>query len=393
MRSGAGRGAAARVFVHVGSPKTGTTFLQNLLWSHRDLAREQGLHLPMTRFRDHYLATLDVRGLAGSPPYPTRAVGMWKRLADDALATPGTSLISHELFAGATAEQARQAMERLAGDAEVHLVITARDLVRQVTAEWQEHVKHRSRQSLGDFVAAIRRDDAHKSWFWRVQDFADLAQRWGGGLPPSRIHVVTVPPPGSPGNLLWERFAGLLDLDPASFETTRARSNESLGLEQTELLRRVNEALGDRLPIPGPYPAVVKEILAHKVLAGRPGTSLTLADADVEFAAERSRDIVARLQAMGVDIVGDPADLVPPSAPSGEGSAGEAYASPPAELLLEESVAALADVLVELTGRRNRAERLAFAEKSPVRFALVRASERHPVLRKARTTYRRLQRR
>ena len=49
-----------RVFLHVGSPKTGTTFLQNVLWAQRDLAAQQGVSLPMNRFLDHYFAALDL---------------------------------------------------------------------------------------------------------------------------------------------------------------------------------------------------------------------------------------------------------------------------------------------------------------------------------------------
>ena len=58
------------MFLHVGSPKTGTTFLQDVLWSQREAAGEQGLLLPGERFHDHFLATLDVRGLAEDPIYP-----------------------------------------------------------------------------------------------------------------------------------------------------------------------------------------------------------------------------------------------------------------------------------------------------------------------------------
>ncbi len=71
-----------KIFLHVGSPKTGTTFLQNVLWKQRSLAREQGLLLPQDRFPDHYLASLDVRGSAGRPHHPPQAVGMWHRMVE-----------------------------------------------------------------------------------------------------------------------------------------------------------------------------------------------------------------------------------------------------------------------------------------------------------------------
>lgn len=391
MSSGSATAARPRVFLHVGSPKTGTTFLQNVLWAQRDRALEQGLLLPMERFNDHYLGTLDLRGLSGRPVYPPRAVGMWDRLVAESLAASGSVLISHELFAAATAEQARRAVASLAAGAEVHVVVTARDLVRQFTAEWQEHVKHRATQTFPEFVAGLREDTERRSWFWRVQDFAGVVERWGADLPPSQVHVITVPPSGSDPAVLWERFATLLGLDAGSFDTETSRANTSLGIEQAELLRRVNLQLGDRLPLPGPYPTVVKNVLAHRVLEPRAGTRLRLGADDATYAVEQSRAIADRLADAGVDVVGDLAELVPDPAAAATG-AGDAYPTPDPAVLLDESIAALADVLVVLGERRaqqRRAEDLVTAARQrPVRFALVQASERRPALMRLRRLYR-----
>jgi hypothetical protein len=394
MSTASGTGERPRVFLHVGSPKTGTTFLQNVLWAQRDLAREQGLLLPMERFNDHYLGTLDLRGLSGRPVYPERAVGMWDRLVEESLGWSGSVLISHELFAAATAEQAQRGVASLAErGAEVHLVVTVRDLVRQLTAEWQEHVKHRSTKTFPEFVAGLRDDTERGSWFWRVQDFSGVVSRWGADLPPEHVHVVTVPPSGSPAGLLWERFATLLGLDPASFDTTGSRANSSLGVEQAELLRRVNLQLGERLPLPGPYPTVVKNVLAHRVLEPRAGTRLRLNAEDTAYAVAESRAIAERLAAAAVDVVGDLAELVPAQA-AGATEGRTSYPVPEPDALLDESIAAIADLLVVLNERRaqqRRAEDLvATARQKPVRFALVHASERRPLLMRLRRAKRAL---
>ncbi|PWN04469.1 hypothetical protein DJ010_02185 [Nocardioides silvaticus] len=383
--------ARPRVFLHVGSPKTGTTFLQDVLWSQRERAAEHGLRLPGERFHDHFLATLDVRGLADDPAYPERARGMWDRLAAEALSSDGNVLISHELFAGANAEQARRAVARLSGGAEVHVVVTARDHVRQISAEWQEHVKHRSAASFGGFVEGVRNDTARTSWFWQVQDYAGVLERWGADLPPERLHLVTVPPSGADPTILWDRFARTIGLDPAALDTELERSNSSLGAEQAELLRRVNLELGERLPLPGPYPLVVKNVLAHRILEARSGTRLALAAEDQEYAVAESRAVADRLGAMGVDVVGDLADLVPTTG-SGAATDTDPYAVPPDATLLAEGVATIADLLVVLNERRaavQRADDLATtAQEKPVRFALVQAAENRPVLRKLRSAYR-----
>ena len=370
-----------RIFLHVGSPKTGTTFLQQVLWSQREVAQEQGLLLPLHSFNDHYLGTLDVRGIADRDDSPRRAAGIWKRLVAEAEAWDGNVLISHELFAGATPEQAAEARAVFAADTEVHVVVTARDLVRQIPAEWQEHVKHRSRASYPRFEKKLQRENP-KTWFWQVQDFASVAARWGVALPSSRIHVVTVPPPGQSPQTLWRRFAGLLDLDADAFDLEGSRSNTSLGYEQAELLRRVNRELGERLPIPGPYPVVVKSMFAETLLSQRPGSKFGLSGEDTEFAVARSLRIVEELRDMRVDVVGDLDELVPsldvPSAVPAK--------RPSNKVLLQESVAALATVLDEYATQRQETlhakRRLENLERDmrerPVRLALLAMTARWP---------------
>lgn len=383
---------ARRIFLHVGSPKTGTTFLQEVLWSQRERAAQQGLLLPLDRFADHYLASLDVRDLAERKEHPRRAVGIWDRLVREARAWPGNTLVSHELFASATAEQAARAIAAFGEGAEVHVVLTARDLVRQIPAEWQEHVKHRSTKTLPQFVDDLREDAQGTSWFWRVQDFGDVVSRWGATLPPSRVHVVTVPAAGADPGTLWNRFATLLDLDPDSFDTRQSRANTSLGVEQAELLRRVNAELGDRVRLPGPYPVVVKNVLAHRILAAHKGTQLALDVAATEFAVRRSGEIADRLRRMDVHVVGDLDELVPDPTSALAAASDAAYAEPSAEVLLAESVTALAgllDVMADRGPQRRYEEMIRELRRAPLRFALLRASERRPLLMRARKATRR----
>jgi hypothetical protein len=344
---------ARRVYLHVGSPKTGTTFLQEVLWSQKKQAAEQGLLLPLPAFFDHYLATLAVRDVDPQPQDVERAAGVWGRIVEATHEWDGDVLVSHELFAPATEEQAQRAIAAFGPDAEVHLVLTVRDLVRQIPAEWQEHVKHRSTAHFDDFVDDLRREDP-KTWFWQVQDFPDVLRRWGSTLPPSQVHVVTVPPAGQPTSLLWERFAGLLGLDPATFTTTGLRANTSLGYEQAELLRRVNAGLGERLPLPGPYAPDVKSMFAERVLPKQPGTKLALAGDGLDYAVRRSEELARQLGEAGFDVVGSLDELVPDRSALGDPAP---LPAPSDQVLLGESLTALTGVLEEYSTLRRRANR------------------------------------
>lgn len=346
--------AVTRVFLHVGSPKTGTSFLQSVLWSQRDRAREQGLLLPLTSLRDHHHAMLDARDITHRAPDPARAIGLWQRAVEESLSWQGDVLISHELLAGATVKQANRAVRAFGDGVELHVVLTARDLVRQIPAEWQEHVKHRNPITYLEFLESISGPKADTTWFWRVQDAPKVLRRWTRHIPSERSHLVTVPPPGSPAELLWRRFASLLGLDADAFELPEARKNTSLGLEQTELLRAINAALGERLPNPGPYPEVVKSRFARGVLAQREGTPLRLPDEYRDFAVRRADTMVKELADMGVDVVGDLADLAPPASAGTEAMPLE-LTRVPDSVLLAESIEVLIG-LIEADAERHDGE-------------------------------------
>ena len=102
---------ASTVFFHVGLPKTGTTYLQTLLWNNEAELNEQGVLLPGTSVREHLWASGVVREDPKIDRRGPDAAGAWDRLVADINAWPGTAIVSHEFFAAASAEQAR------AGDA------------------------------------------------------------------------------------------------------------------------------------------------------------------------------------------------------------------------------------------------------------------------------------
>lgn len=384
---------SARLFLHVGSPKTGTTFLQQVLWSQRDEARRQGLLLPGETFNDHFLACMDLRQRHQRVP---ESVGAWTRLVEASAEWDGDALISHELFAGARKRPIARAIADLTSVSdEVHVVITVRDLARQIPAEWQEHLKHRSTVGFDDFVADVRHGGKQAAWFWRVQGFPAIAQRWLKQVPAARIHVVTVPPRGAAPDELWNRFARTVGLDPGRFSVDVGGSNTSVGVEQAELIRRLNAELGDRLDRQGAYSVLVKDDLVHDVLAHRPGTKLSLTRDDWQFAVDNAHQMVAELEALGVDVVGDLQDLVPQGEPP---VAEKPPVADPARVL-EEGVVAIAAALEAHDRTRVRLQRARAAAAAPpppdtevnaVRRALVAASRRWAWVDRAKQIYKRV---
>lgn len=341
---------APAVFVHVGEPKTGTTYLQQVMWANRTELEPYGVIVPGARPMTHWRAAQDLREIPQIPNDPAGPnAGAWERLVRDALAAPRVAVISHELLAAASAEQAARGVRSLAG-AEVHVVLTVRDFGTLVPAEWQETVKHRNTKPWHQWVADVLDHEAadpdrRRFLFWRMHDTLDILRSWGALLPPDHVHVITVPPRGTDRDLLWQRFAGVIGVDPAVADTSRVRNNASLGLGEVELLRRLNEALPAELP-DWFYMRNVKDVLAHGALAGLPRFTgpLELPPDRHEQAQKHAEEIVAGLRAGGYDVVGDLGELLPRPI-------SDAAVSPDdvtADQMLGPAVTAMTALLVEL---------------------------------------------
>jgi hypothetical protein len=334
------------VFLHIGEPKTGTTFLQQVMWSNRAELAAQGVVLPGHHAQDHFRASQDLRGLQKLASDPAGSwTGEWEILARQAVqaAQAGkTAVISHELFSAADGQQAGRAVAALK-PAEVHIVITVRDMASLLPAEWQETVKHRNARAWEDWLGDVIdtesvAEDRRQWWFWRVHDTLAIGRLWSEFVPPARIHVITMAPRGAGTSLLWQRFASLLGIDPGSVDISRARPNASLGLAEIEFLRRLNQAIPAEVP-DWFYMWNVKEAVAHKALADRPAGGRLMLPADREtWAKDQAEILIAGLQDSGYDLVGDLNELRP-GQPAGPGAAP---ADQPAEQMLDAAVQAAA---------------------------------------------------
>lgn len=305
---------AGKVIVHVGAPKTGTSFLQDLLFGSRDRLEDIGVRYPADRFDAHFLAALDLMQLPWGG-LEAEAVGAWDRLAAQVRDWSGTAIVSHEILARASRIHVSRALDSLdAGDTEIHVVLSARDLVRQIPAEWQENVKHRRTMPYATFLEDLQepsRTSGAASWFWSVQEVPDILDRWGSSLPRERVHLVTVPPSGAPSDLLWNRFSDVLGLDPAEFSLDDIRVNASLGSTEATLVRRLNEQVAEVLPNHH-YRALVREALVHQGLSrDRRSARLSVPEDVWVWADQLSRAWVAEVSARGYDVVGELDDLLP----------------------------------------------------------------------------------
>ncbi|GAA1925270.1 hypothetical protein GCM10009737_28770 [Nocardioides lentus] len=298
-----------RVVLHVGGPKSGTTYLQAVLREHAETLAGAGVLVAGREQVDLVHAAMVLRGDARLDGLPPRAHRAWDRLVDEVAGWSGEmAVVSYELFSNLEADAVRRALEDLA-PRRVDVVVTARDLGRSLSSAWQERLKFGVSQPLERFTPPDD-DVVDSEWGWRTLDPSSVAQRWGATLPADRVHVVTVPRDGEPGEL-WRRFADAAGLEGLVTDPAPVRANESLDVVSAEVLRRTNPHLRDFLRTPRERAVWSRDLLANRVLAPLGQEPLALGDAQLAGARERYEACRRAVVAAGWVVHGDLADLEP----------------------------------------------------------------------------------
>jgi hypothetical protein len=238
---------------------------------------------------------------------------------------------------------------------DVHIVITARDLARQVMSEWQERVKNGSKITFARFESNVLKQlktGELTGLFWRYHHVLDAFERWGGTLPPENLHLVVAPQSGADPRELWDRFADAVGFDSTDLDPVDPRgvSNESLGVTQVAVLRRINEALDGRIQQPA-YGRVVKREFAQRLLVNHPSPRLVCPPRLRDQLTELAEHWVAEVKARGYSVHGDLDELLPRVSDAGAPTPDGVDPNEEAEL----AAAAVADLLVERDRRRRRA--------------------------------------
>jgi hypothetical protein len=336
-----------RCFVHVGMPKTGTSYLQSILWRSGDELARQGVQMLPESASASFEMMLALREQLVDGMDPPDAFAAFDHFRDVvAVCEAPTGLVSQELLGGARPEHVARLVDALDGF-EPHVIVTVRDLARFAPSAWQQHIRARGTRPFDEFLERLAGEEGGAAASY---DLHRVLDRWETAVPPERIHVITLPRTGTPPEVLLDRFCSVLGVDPAPLRTADPRVNASLGLVQTELLRRVNIALGDRLPHRrAGYRQQGKTFLGGKVLRPQGGRPVRLPASMRDWCLDASRAVVSRLEAGGYDVVGDLDELIPDES----AFAAEDQTVSDSELA-EVAVAAIATILDKRAEERQR---------------------------------------
>jgi hypothetical protein len=298
---------ARRVYLHIGLPKTGTTFLQTTMWENRAALAKQGFLFPGQHRMEHYRASQEVRNRSAKSI--GKHAGTWERLTAELAAWDGDGLITHEFFSLATAKQARRAVAALA-PADVRVSVTVRSYVLQFPAVWQEALKMNSTLGFDEFMREALEGSLSGAWSWASQDIPAVLARWSQAVPEDHITVVTVPPPGAPRGLLWQRWCQATGIDDRDFDLDVSYANESIGAAQAALLHRVKPWLSGPLTAGNARHRWVRQYFGHEVLVPQRGERFAPRPEHASQLSARAIQAVDAISQGGYSVIGDLDDLL-----------------------------------------------------------------------------------
>lgn len=321
-----------RVVLHIGSMKTGTSFIQSVLGRNEAALAEAGFEFLGGAFGVQSRAVRDMLKL---PRNPARNRRRWKRLATQARGSERTGIVSMEFLSFAGEEQVRRLLAPFS-KLDVQVVLTVRDQFRVLPAQWQTYTRNFGTDGWEDYLRHVQpgrgrsaRDTRAWKTFHRAQDIATILARWeAAGV--SSVDVVTVPPPGAPREELWRRFCAATGIPADGTVLEGVHDNVSLGYASCDFLRRANEHLGDVAP--RRYRKVMRP-LASTVLSPLRETE-TRPELDARgaaFARSRNEEIRGLLESGPHRLWGSLEDL---PVPADLGGYPRSVAPPPADHVL-----------------------------------------------------------
>jgi hypothetical protein len=272
------------MLLHIGVHKTGTTAVQTALAHSRDILGTWNVRYPGRLMAHREVASsvmerpLGWRTDGAKPPKS----GLWTQTVAEAHDYRGTTVISSEFFAESPVEVVDRIVSDVGAD-RLEVVVTLRNLGRILPSAWQQNLKSGFETP---YLPWIRRmlfqdDDATRNTiFWRRHRHDELVERWVAAVGAERVTVVVVDDRVREG--IFHHFEDLLGLPRNTlFDRRGDVSNRSM---------MVKGLVEGRAPLP------------DEARLSTPQWAL-------DRAAEIAGEMVTRIEATGVRILGDPGVL------------------------------------------------------------------------------------
>ena len=316
----------ARVHLHVGLQKSGTTYLQHAWAGRLDELAAAGRRYPgdpssRGEFPNPQMAFYGLvpEEFGWLAERGSDYSGSWGWLQDEVAHASTQLLLSAEALSTVRREGAARVVHAL-GD-EVEVLVTARRLDELLASSWQQSVRNGRGTGFQEYLEATRDHRAQlladpaddvPNLFWRSFSVGSLVRRWSGLPGVARVTVVVNS--GRPAERLWHRMLEAIDLAPdaiAPVEVADGQANEGLRWAEADILAALNRALS------GPgwdqrQATAVRQAVIRNGFGDRPsrGPSVTLPPHWQDEVAEWAKEEVREVEASGARVVGPLSDLL-----------------------------------------------------------------------------------
>jgi len=298
--------------LHIGPHKTGTTAIQGALHLARERLAAEGVVYP-GRGRQPLWPVLAVTGQPALLGGPRPEISYWDSLVRDVRAAGDQRVVlSSEFFAEADDATARRVIADLGG-ARVHVVVTLRSLARILPSQWQQYLQNGFHFRYLEWLEGILSEPPQTPTpgFWRRHRHDALVARWAAENGPENLTVIVLEE--SDRLMLLRVFESMLGL-PVGFLVPEERAvNRSLTAAEAELVRLLNSEFSRRGWPHRDYARFMRYgAVEHMKDARRPSADepkIATPAWALARAAEISGEMAGRIDALGVNIVGDISSL------------------------------------------------------------------------------------
>jgi len=303
----------AKLYLHVGFHKTGTTSLQDNLNRNRPALLAQGIDYPKTRkFKAHheFAWSAGQRGwgwkkFGGSKAGSAPAKRMYQLLRKSKL----DAIISSEFLSELSPDQIRTLLSSI-GRRELKVIFTVRPIAKILPSAYQQEVKNGSKltyKSWLELVLEPEKENRNKTRFWDRHSHDVEIAKWADIVGKDRVSVI-ISDDANP-DFLTTSFFSLLGVSTKKFkESKKDVINRSMDLAEIELLRRINEQF-DRNQgwdeyVSGIRSTLVKTWTQRKPSELSPGR-LSTPESFRSLIDARVLKLTEGLRSLGVEITGD----------------------------------------------------------------------------------------
>jgi len=224
---------------HVGTMKSGTTYLQSILQKNKPQLLDMGWRYPGKRLnQQHTIYDLVPDSVPWSIPSAGKKMGeLSQGLAKQIKKNSNDNIVLSAEVLSCLDETGIEEVIKTFGKPD-KVIFTVRGLQKVIPSAWQQYIKGGGKLSLDKFVNKMKQDRSSLDGMWKIYAYGNQIKRWSKYVP---VTTVVVPNSGVKNELASLFFEAVgIDGDKLNLDIKSSESNLSLGFEIAEILRFLN---------------------------------------------------------------------------------------------------------------------------------------------------------